>query len=159
MREILVLVILSILFPNNVFAHSGRTDEFGGHTCRTNCEDYGLDYGEYHYHDGGDFLDDLEWESPNDEWEDQRTEEEKRASVKANDYWEDNPVVDENYDEQDYYDNFNAKYDDKNEKEFHVNGGSDFFDVFSNKVITYAVIGAVIAVVFGFLKDIFKKKN
>jgi len=34
-------------------AHSGRTDGSGGHTCRTNCEQYGLRYGEYHYHGGG----------------------------------------------------------------------------------------------------------
>ena len=34
-------------------AHPGRTDSSGGHTCRTNCESYGLDYGEYHYHNGG----------------------------------------------------------------------------------------------------------
>ena len=33
-------------------AHSGRTDGSGGHTCRTNCEQYGLSYGEYHYHGG-----------------------------------------------------------------------------------------------------------
>ena len=29
---------------------SGRTDANGGHTCRTNCEKWGLQYGEYHYH-------------------------------------------------------------------------------------------------------------
>jgi hypothetical protein len=33
-------------------AHSGRTDGSGGHYCRTNCEQYGLSYGEYHYHGG-----------------------------------------------------------------------------------------------------------
>ncbi|WP_420849654.1 YHYH domain-containing protein [Peribacillus tepidiphilus] len=36
-----------------VNAHPGRTDGNGGHTCRTNCEKWGLDYGEYHYHNGG----------------------------------------------------------------------------------------------------------
>ncbi|CAM4505255.1 copper amine oxidase N-terminal domain-containing protein [Paenibacillus macerans] len=34
-------------------AHPGRTDSKGGHTCRTNCEKWGLEYGEYHYHNGG----------------------------------------------------------------------------------------------------------
>ena len=29
---------------------SRRTDANGGHTCRTNCEKWGLQYGEYHYH-------------------------------------------------------------------------------------------------------------
>ncbi len=33
-------------------AHPGRTDANGGHTCRTNCEKWGLEYGEYHYHNG-----------------------------------------------------------------------------------------------------------
>lgn len=31
-------------------AHPGRTDSAGCHTCRTNCPDWGLDYGEYHCH-------------------------------------------------------------------------------------------------------------
>lgn len=35
-----------------VSAHPGNTDSSGGHTCRTNCEHWGvLNYGEYHYHD------------------------------------------------------------------------------------------------------------
>lgn len=34
-------------------AHPGRTDSKGGHTCRTNCEKWGLEYGEYHYHNSG----------------------------------------------------------------------------------------------------------
>tara|TARA_B100000242_G_C43006588_1_gene467802 strand:+ start:180 stop:1295 length:1116 start_codon:yes stop_codon:yes gene_type:complete len=40
------------LVTENTQAHSGRTDGSGGHTCRTNCEQYGLSYGEYHYHGG-----------------------------------------------------------------------------------------------------------
>ena len=32
------------------FAHSGRTDSSGCHTCKTNCPNWGLDYGEYHCH-------------------------------------------------------------------------------------------------------------
>ena len=32
-------------------AHSGGTDADGGHHCWTDCEKYGYEYGEYHYHD------------------------------------------------------------------------------------------------------------
>lgn len=46
---ILAFVLLLIL-PLSVFAHSGRTDANGCHTCRTNCEKWGLTYGEYHCH-------------------------------------------------------------------------------------------------------------
>lgn len=34
-------------------AHPGRTDGNGGHYCRTNCAKWGLENGEYHYHNGG----------------------------------------------------------------------------------------------------------
>lgn len=46
-----LLMILWIVSANTAFAHPGNTDSSGGHTCRTNCEQWGLDYGEYHYHD------------------------------------------------------------------------------------------------------------
>ncbi len=47
-------VFLSLLAnSNSVYSHPGRTDSSGGHTCRTNCESWGLEYGEYHYHNGG----------------------------------------------------------------------------------------------------------
>lgn len=36
--------------PNLTFAHPGRTDSSGCHTCRTNCPNWGLSYGEYHCH-------------------------------------------------------------------------------------------------------------
>jgi endonuclease YncB( thermonuclease family) len=45
------LLLISALSP--VSAQPGRTDANGGHTCRTNCEKWGLEYGEYHYHNGG----------------------------------------------------------------------------------------------------------
>ena len=44
------LLIFSLLFPFTVSAHPGRTDENGGHYCRTNCEKLGYKQGEYHYH-------------------------------------------------------------------------------------------------------------
>lgn len=53
-----LIVILTFFFyflpqSNSVYAHPGRTDSSGGHTCKTNCEGWGLNYGEYHYHNGG----------------------------------------------------------------------------------------------------------
>ncbi len=47
------LLIFLLLIPSQSSAHPGRTDANGGHTCRTNCEKWGLEYGEYHYHNGG----------------------------------------------------------------------------------------------------------
>jgi hypothetical protein len=43
-------MILWIISSNSAFAHPGNTDASGGHTCRTNCKQWGLNYGEYHYH-------------------------------------------------------------------------------------------------------------
>ncbi|MBM7652528.1 YHYH domain-containing protein [Neobacillus cucumis] len=45
--------IFTILFGSIAYAHPGRTDSNGGHTCRTNCGRWGLSTGEYHYHNGG----------------------------------------------------------------------------------------------------------
>lgn len=42
-----------LILPLETLAHPGNTDGSGGHTCRTNCEKWGLGYGEYHYHGGG----------------------------------------------------------------------------------------------------------
>ena len=52
---IILLVTFLLYLPSHsvVEAHPGRTDSSGGHTCRTNCESWGLGYGEYHYHGGG----------------------------------------------------------------------------------------------------------
>lgn len=46
------LIILGALFlsTSTVFAHPGRTDSSGCHTCRTNCSSWGLSSGEYHCH-------------------------------------------------------------------------------------------------------------
>lgn len=55
--RVLYLAVATIAFvlsyPHAVAAHPGRTDNAGGHTCWTNCESWGLSYGEYHYHNGG----------------------------------------------------------------------------------------------------------
>lgn len=44
------IVITIFLFVGVAFAHPGRTNRYGCHTCRTNCERWGLSYGEYHCH-------------------------------------------------------------------------------------------------------------
>ncbi len=50
-RYVVAIIIFSISFgPAVVLAHPGRTDASGCHTCRTNCPNWGLSYGEYHCH-------------------------------------------------------------------------------------------------------------
>ena len=46
-------LLLVLLTSTSIQAHPGRTDSNGCHTCRTNCEKWGLAYGEYHCHNGG----------------------------------------------------------------------------------------------------------
>lgn len=48
--KVLILVATLISLPQPSFAHPGRTDSSGCHTCRTNCPDWGLSYNEYHCH-------------------------------------------------------------------------------------------------------------
>ncbi|WP_235549549.1 YHYH domain-containing protein [Paenibacillus sp. Soil766] len=53
MKNFIILCLLclaAVISCTNVSAHPGRQDSEGGHTCRTNCPEWGLDYGEYHYH-------------------------------------------------------------------------------------------------------------
>jgi hypothetical protein len=48
---LVVVVALSFSFgPAVTFSHPGRTDSSGCYTCRTNCPNWGLSYGEYHCH-------------------------------------------------------------------------------------------------------------
>jgi len=50
-KTFLIISLLTVLFlPTSVFAHPGRTDSSGCHTCRTNCPSWGLSTGEYHCH-------------------------------------------------------------------------------------------------------------
>ncbi len=44
------LVLLGSFTAGSASAHPGRTDSAGCHTCRTNCESWGLEYAEYHCH-------------------------------------------------------------------------------------------------------------
>lgn len=46
----MIFFISVALGPADVFAHPGRTDSSGCHTCRTNCSSWGLSSGEYHCH-------------------------------------------------------------------------------------------------------------
>ncbi|MEH7530071.1 YHYH domain-containing protein, partial [Priestia megaterium] len=55
MRKCFVVLLTLIFLMESsyiVSAHPGRTDGNGGHYCRTNCEKWGYEYGEYHYHNG-----------------------------------------------------------------------------------------------------------
>lgn len=56
-KMVIIIFLLSCISINNAQAHPGNTDSSGGHTCRTNCEEWGLDYGEYHYHDSHSTID------------------------------------------------------------------------------------------------------
>lgn len=52
LKFLLFICLFTILlsFPSFTEAHPGRTDVNGGHSCWTNCENWGLVYGQYHYH-------------------------------------------------------------------------------------------------------------
>ncbi|WP_155890029.1 YHYH domain-containing protein [Peribacillus kribbensis] len=55
MRKIIsfcAVILIFFLAQNTTYAHPGRTDAKGGHTCHTNCAKWGLQNGEYHYHNG-----------------------------------------------------------------------------------------------------------
>ncbi|WP_075310783.1 YHYH domain-containing protein [Bacillus wiedmannii] len=49
-KLLLTTSVALLVAPISAYAHPGRTDANGGHMCRTNCEKWGLQYGEYHYH-------------------------------------------------------------------------------------------------------------
>ncbi|MGX1983932.1 nuclease-like protein [Thermolongibacillus altinsuensis] len=53
MRKFLTIALSFFMlfeFVTSTFAHPGKLDKNGGHTCHTNCEKYGLKKGQYHYH-------------------------------------------------------------------------------------------------------------
>jgi hypothetical protein len=49
MKKLLFILVL-LLLTSRAYAHPGRTDASGCHTCRTNCANWGLSTGEYHCH-------------------------------------------------------------------------------------------------------------
>jgi hypothetical protein len=50
LQIIFFVLIVNLFFTVPVFAHPGRTDSYGCHTCRTNCAKWGLERDEYHCH-------------------------------------------------------------------------------------------------------------
>ena len=57
MKKVIYQITIAILFFSiNIsiaWTHPGGTDSKGCHTCYTDCEKWGLRYGEYHCHSGG----------------------------------------------------------------------------------------------------------
>lgn len=53
-RMVFLTSILAVSIVSPTMAHPGRTDGNGGHTCHTNCAEWGLGQEEYHFHNGGD---------------------------------------------------------------------------------------------------------
>ena len=49
--RLLIVILLSIVFPCALFAHPGKTDSHGGHRCYKDCRQWHLDRQEYHMHD------------------------------------------------------------------------------------------------------------
>lgn len=47
-------LFLFVFLPSLALAHPGGTDSRGGHHCWTDCEQWGLRIGEYHFHDDND---------------------------------------------------------------------------------------------------------
>jgi hypothetical protein len=45
-----IFIVANFIIVPTAYAHPGRTDNNGCHTCYTNCENWGLKYGEYHCH-------------------------------------------------------------------------------------------------------------
>lgn len=58
MKKLYIICAVCLMFfmsPNIVLAHPGRTDSNGCHTCKTNCSSWGLNYNEYHCHNGNTY--------------------------------------------------------------------------------------------------------
>lgn len=53
MRNALIFTLMCgiVLSPMIALASPGQLDQYGGHTCADNCLAYGLENGEYHFHD------------------------------------------------------------------------------------------------------------
>ncbi len=51
----IILLVVALIIPINVFAHPGGLDSKGCHYCRTNCPKWGLDDNEYHCHSGNTY--------------------------------------------------------------------------------------------------------
>lgn len=52
-RQLIPLLLLLVTLTSvETVAHPGGTDDYGCHTCRTNCASHGLNRGQYHCHSG-----------------------------------------------------------------------------------------------------------
>lgn len=51
----IIIFLFSIFVPLNTYAHPGRLDSNGCHTCKTNCASWGLEDYEYHCHSGNTY--------------------------------------------------------------------------------------------------------
>lgn len=49
-KLLIIISLFVLILPMSVFAHPGRTDAQGCHTCKKNCSSWGLTDGEYHCH-------------------------------------------------------------------------------------------------------------
>lgn len=47
---VVAILLLTVVIAPISYAHPGRTDSSGCHTCRTNCSSWGLSTGSYHCH-------------------------------------------------------------------------------------------------------------
>ena len=52
LKSLLIVLFVYMFVPSIVFAHPGRLDSKGCHTCKTNCASWGLVDYEYHCHSG-----------------------------------------------------------------------------------------------------------
>ncbi|MEK4010182.1 YHYH domain-containing protein [Peribacillus sp. FSL M8-0224] len=88
----LITFILVFIFETDTYAHPGRTDSSGGHTCRTNCASWGLETGEYHTHGGSS-----ESNSSNDSSSESSTS--SNSSASSDDSWDKDCTDFSSYDE------------------------------------------------------------
>lgn len=107
------LLFLLLIESDVAEGHSGRTDSSGGHTCQTNCGNYGLHYGEYHYHGGGQSsYDDYKYEEYEYDYNDDYDYEE----YNYNDYKNEEYKYDYEEYEYEYNDDYDYEYSDVNDK-------------------------------------------
>lgn len=49
-KTLIIALLLGFLSPISVLAHPGKTDKYGCHVCRSDCEMWNLKVGQYHCH-------------------------------------------------------------------------------------------------------------
>ena len=147
MKKIIIFV-LTIFAINTlpVSAHPGKTDGNGCHTCRTNCEKWGLEYGEYHCHNDGNTN---SYSVPSSQDNNYNNESSNNTSGSVSYPERSNPSYPfPNYGEQKTQDSEKISQDDFNAKKYGVvfNTKTDFFIV---AVIYTAIVGFILYIFFG----------